>query len=184
MLEPTKLTLRANLLSFHKHALNMGKPFLQDADSINVAEGVLHLKLGKKSEEIKVSRREFLGIRPLRNPNLKWDKNEDEEVTVYIPYKKGGPIRSFFSKFHEIPEERKIQLDKVGSHVWSLCDGNHTVEEIADIIREQYKLVIEEAEAALQTYFNQLIRRRLLGFILPKETEACFEEQLRRFKDI
>ncbi|MGD8545625.1 MAG: PqqD family protein [Candidatus Bathyarchaeota archaeon] len=144
---------------------------------MNVGEGVLHLRLGKKPEQIKVSRREFLDIRPLRNPNLRWDKNEDEEITVYIPYKKGGRIRSFFSKFYEVPKERKIQLDKIGSHVWSLCDGNHTVQEIVEIIREQYKLVTEEAEAALQTYLNQLIERRLLGFILPKKTEACFEEQ-------
>lgn len=140
------------------------------------------MRLRKKSDEIKVSRREFLGIRPLQNPNLKWDRNENGEVTLYVPFKKSGRFRSFFSKFYETPREKKIQLDKIGSHVWILCDGNHTVKEISESIHRQYKLVMEEAETALQTYLNQLIGRKLLGFILPKETEARFEEELERRK--
>ena len=138
--------------------------------------------LRKKPKEVKVSRKEFLRIKLLRNPNLEWNKDENEEVTIHLPYKKGGYFRNFFSRFYKIPEEKKIKLDKIGSLVWILCDGNHTVEKVAHAIQKKYKLVREEAEAALKTYLNHLIERRFLGFVLPKETEARFEEELGRLK--
>ena len=147
-----------------------------------MVEGVPTLKLWKKPKEVKVSRQEFLRIKPLRNPSLKWDKDDEDKVTIHLPYKKGGRLRNFFSRFYEIPEEKKVQLDKIGSLVWIMCDGNTTVKKVTKALRKNFKLVPEEAEAALKTYLNQLIERRFLGFTLPKETEARFEEELGKMK--
>jgi len=131
-----------------------------------------------KVKGIEVSKEEFLKTKPLRNPSLKWEKQESGEVRVFIPLKRGLTTR-FLLRFARIPPEKKILLDKIGAHVWSLCDGKHTFRSIRDSIHREYKLASKEAEAALKTYFMQLSKRQLVGFILPKEVEARFKEQLK-----
>lgn len=139
------------------------------------------LKFRRKDKGIEVSRMEFLNTRPLRNPSLKWERNKNGNVVIYISYKKNR----FASVFSKIPKEKQVVLDKVGSQVWDFCDGNHTIKEIAESIHQEYRLTMEEAEVALRTYFNQLSERGLVGFILPNKTQARFpknenEEKQRR----
>ncbi|RLE78217.1 MAG: hypothetical protein DRJ56_00565, partial [Thermoprotei archaeon] len=62
---------------------------------------------------------------------------------------------------------KKILLDKVGSFVWDLCDGEHTVEDIIRELMREYKLHRREAEASLLLYLQMLSKRALIGFILP-----------------
>lgn len=135
---------------------------------IEVRGLVESLRFRRRAKGINVSRQEFLDTRPLRNPSLRWERTEKGTVTVFISYKKGR-LASIFSR---IPKEKKVMLDKVGSRVWEFCDGNHTTKKIAETIHKEYKLTMEEAEAALRTYFNQLSERGLVGFILPNEAQA------------
>ena len=82
----------------------------------------------------------------------------------------------FIGKIAKTPKEKKIELDKIGSIVWELCDGKRTVKDIAKILHERYKLLLSEAEISLNTYFNSLSKRGLMGFVLPEKTRARFEE--------
>lgn len=136
------------------------------------------LRFRRKAKGIQVSRQEFLNTRPLRNPRLKWERNENDMVTVFISYKKGR----FARIFSKIPKEKQVVLDKVGSHVWNFCDGKHTIEHIAESIHQKYKLTMEEAEAALRTYFNQLSERGLVGFILPQQNKGSLSKKDKRRK--
>lgn len=128
-----------------------------------------------------VTREEFLRIKPLRNPGLGWEVREGGEVVVSIPRKKGRFI-DFLSKFISAPKEKRIILDKVGSHVWRLCDGKHTAREIAETLHKEYKLTLEEAEASLNAYFAQLSKRGMLGFLLPSEVQARLREEMKAGK--
>ena len=136
------------------------------------------MRFRRKAKEIQVSRQEFLNTKPLRNPSLKCERKENGKVTVFISYKKSR----FASIFSKIPKEKKVVLDKVGSHVWNLCDGNHTVEQIAESIHQEYKLTMEEAEAALRTYFNQLSEREIVGFILHQQNRGSLSKKDKRRK--
>jgi len=130
----------------------------------------------KKPKAPAVPRSEFLKIKPVRNPSVKWEKKEKGEVRIIItlgqPKKKGLLSKFVFSP----PKEKKIDLDKVGSVVWELCDGEKTVGDIAQYLQEKYKFMLTEAEISLNAYFQQLSKRGLVGFILPEETRARFEE--------
>ncbi|RLI37360.1 hypothetical protein DRO55_01495 [Candidatus Bathyarchaeota archaeon] len=128
------------------------------------------IKRKKKPKETPISRDEFLKLKPVRNPALKWEKNEKGEVTIRIPIKSKG----FAAKILPTVKERRIRLDQVGSFVWELCDGKRTVKDIVDLLNKRYKLLPYEAELSLNTYFNQLSKRRLLGFILPDEMAVRF----------
>jgi hypothetical protein len=136
------------------------------------------LRFRRKAKEIQVSRQEFLNTRPLRNPRLKWESNENGKVTVFIPYKKSR----FANIFSRIPKEKQVVLDKVGSQVWNFCDGNHTIERIAESIHQEYKLTMEEAEAALRTYFNQLSERGIVGFMLHQQNKGSLSKKDKRRK--
>jgi len=138
------------------------------------------LRRKKKPKGPALSRSEFLSLKPTRNPIIEWEKNEKGEILVIVPLKKikekkkgekkepSRPI-SFLSKIFPEPEERRIQLDEVGSAVWELCDGKKTAKEIVDFLCQKYKLLPREAEISLSSYLNNLAKRGLIGFIIPEE---------------
>jgi len=129
----------------------------------------------KQKEGIQVPRSIFLKAKPIRNPMLTWEKNkETREVTITVPLKQTSQTnkakKGILDKiFPPEPEKKIIKLDKVGSIVWELCDGERTIGEIANYLIEKYKIMPEEAEISLSAYFNQLSVRGLIGFILPEE---------------
>ncbi|MFB0523704.1 MAG: PqqD family protein, partial [Candidatus Bathyarchaeia archaeon] len=129
----------------------------------------------KKKKGPDIPRTEFLKMKPVRNPALKWEKNEQGTLTLSLPLqqeqqpkekkgKKGKKGKGgFLSKLAPAPTEKKIQLDKVGSIVWELCDGERTMQDIVERLHEEYKLLPSEAEVSLNSYFNQLSKRGLVG---------------------
>jgi len=122
---------------------------------------------------------------------VKWEKNEKGEIKIIIPLKKIKEIREkaetdkrrkrkkpdLFSKLFPEPKEKQIQLDEIGSVVWELCDGNRTVKDIIDYLYEKYKLLPRESEISLNTYLNNLVKRGLMGFILPEDLKSRLEKK-------
>jgi len=133
----------------------------------------------KKPKAPSLGRSDFLRLKPVRNPMVEWKRDEEGKVRITIPLKKPSsqdegrrPRRGgFFSRFFPEPKERRIQLDEIGSDVWELCDGERTVKDIVDHLCEKYKLLPREVEVPLNSYLNSLVKRGLIGFILPKDLE-------------
>ncbi|MCS7120566.1 MAG: PqqD family protein [Nitrososphaerota archaeon] len=137
----------------------------------------------KKPKPAEIPRSEFLKMKPVRNPVLKFEKNKEGNTVIIIPLQRpeegksgGKKRRSILDSLAPPPKERRIELDSVGSIVWDLCDGEHTIEDIARYLNEKYKMLLSEAEVSLNTYFNQLSQKGLVGFIVPEETRARLEE--------
>jgi hypothetical protein len=99
---------------------------------------------------------DFLKVKPARNPYVSWKKT-----------KKG--VRIFTSG-------KRFDLDKIGTAVWEACDGKNTVEDIAQILHEKYKMMMSEAETSLSVYFEQLVKKGLVVLPAPEETRARAEE--------
>jgi len=99
---------------------------------------------------------DFLKVKPARNPYVSWKKT-----------KKGVMI---------FARGKKIDLDKTGATVWEACDGENTVEDIAQILHEKYMMNVSEAETSLSVYFEQLVKKGLVVFIKPEKTRARAEE--------
>jgi hypothetical protein len=145
----------------------------------------------KKKEGIpEIPRNEFLKMIPVRNPQLKWDRNEEGNVRIFVPLKKSkkedkrrkkkrqGPL----SRILATPKEKRVQLDTIGSIVWDACDGKRTMKDIFEHLYKKYKMLPSEAEVSLNAYFNQLTERGLVGFIAPEKTRARFEEAVKKEK--
>lgn len=140
------------------------------------------LRRNKKKPEPDIARSEFLQIIPVKNPNIRWEKDKDGKTTIIISAQKTEDQqkdiefrgkkrkrRSIFSNYSPTPREKKIQLDTIGSIVWEMCDGKKTIEAIMGELYEKYKLLTSEAEISLKAYFNQLSKRGLVGFVLPED---------------
>lgn len=124
---------------------------------------------------IQVSREEFLKARPLRHPGSEWAEDE-KGLHVKIP-RKGAAWLSFFSIFLPLSRETRVLLDKQGALVWSLCDGEHRIREIAKKLSEEYKLQVLDAEAALDLYLVQLSKSGLVGFVLPESAKKRYHRR-------
>ena len=146
------------------------------------------LRRKKKPKPPKLSRTEFLSLKPIRNPILTWQKDEKGEIEITVPLKKireeakkrkvaRSRTSRFFSRFFQEPEEKKIRLDEVGSMVWELCDGQTTTKEIIDHLCEKYKLLPREVEISLGTYLNSLVKRGLIAFIVPEDLRERLAKQ-------
>jgi len=137
-------------------------------------------KSKKTLKGFQVSRDEFLKAKPVRHPDLKWEEDE-KGLHVRIPRKQTLLFR-VFSRFLPLTRERRVLLDKQGALVWSLCDGEHQIKEIAKKLSEQFNMRVSDAEAALDLYFVQLSKSGLVGFVLPESTRKRYHRNLARHK--
>jgi len=124
---------------------------------------------------IPVAREEFLKAKPVRHPDSKWDEDE-KGLHVRIPRKRTLLFR-LFSKFLPLTRERRVLLDEQGALVWSLCDGEHQIKEIAKKLSERYDMRVSDAEAALDLYFVQLSKQGLVGFVLPESARKRYHKR-------
>ncbi|HIE15253.1 TPA: PqqD family protein [Candidatus Bathyarchaeota archaeon] len=138
----------------------------------------------RKSKVPPISRSEFLSIRPIKNPTVKWERREGGDILIRIPLAPPKGLSKVLLKMFSVKsrEKRIIIPDKVGALVWELCDGKRTVKEISEVLQRRYKMMPVEAELSLNNYFNTLAKRGLLGFILPKEASERLKEALEKGK--
>ena len=135
----------------------------------------------KKPKPPPISREDFLRLKPMRNPIVKWKKDDKGRIRITVPLMKPSERReekitskiiNLLAKLlPEPPKEKHIQLDEIGSVVWELCDGEKTTKDIVDYLCEKYKLLPREAEIPLGSYLNKLAERGLIGFILPEDLQ-------------
>ena len=127
---------------------------------------LLSLKLKKAGPAL--TREQAMQAWPVRNPALKVHVADDDAVTIELPRRKdwmGGVLGFLFS----VPQAKPVQLDEVGSLVWNLCDGDHTVRDIVGALVDEYKLNRREVEVSLTEYLQTLAKRGMVGFAVPRE---------------
>ena len=129
-------------------------------------------KAPKKTRKIDraTARREFLALKPMRNPKLGWDEVE-ERVVLRVPRPNTLQVK-LVNIFFPVPEERKVVLDPIGSDVWRACDGQTPISEISKLLGRNYKLGTREAELSLQQFFKDLGRRGYVGFAVAPKKKA------------
>lgn len=77
-----------------------------------------------------------------------------------------------FRWFVPVREERGFGLDRFGMEVWEACDGERTVEAIAEAFALSHEVTFHEARVAVCQFIRSLTERELLVLQIPKE---CLE---------
>jgi len=126
-----------------------------------------NLKLKKRPD---VDRGKVLKAFPLRNKLITWELDDKGEASLVIPQKETLWVR-LMSKIFMLPDKRVVVLDRIGSFVWEMCDGNHTISQIIKALQKKHQLTRKEAETSLFTFIQQLGKRNFIQFAIPTETK-------------
>jgi hypothetical protein len=100
------------------------------------------------------------------------DGPEPRELTVTVETTRPRWLRPPLSWIVPFRPERRTRLDRLGTRVWRLCDGQRTVEQVVDTFAEQYRLTFHEARVAVTDHLRLLIQRGILAIGLPPDPEA------------
>lgn len=137
-------------------------------------------KLRLRKRQPPFSKEQVMASKPLRNPNLEWEKNEDGEIVITIRRRSDWKVKALGLLF-PVPQQRTIVLDEPGTFVWSLCDGETDIQTMMRKLAQQYQLNIKEAELSLTTYLRNMGKRGLVGFAISatngRETPANAKTQ-------
>ncbi len=121
--------------------------------------GTRGVRIGKQT----IGREQTLRLYPVRNPAVRYETQPNGCILLIVPLRPRGLMR-LLTRLFKLPREHRIELDETGSTVWSLCDGQHSVEAIVQRLVRQYKLERREAEYALFAFLNTLTRRGFIAY--------------------
>ena len=99
------------------------------------------------------------------------DRDADGNAVLEIPRRDTALVR-FVARTFRLTPHRRVALDGLGTFVIELCDGSHTIREIADRLGERYRLSRREAELATSEFLRTLGRRSIVGLVIE---ESPFE---------
>jgi hypothetical protein len=122
------------------------------------------------------------GLHPVRNPACRWSREGEERLAViFMPRPPSQGLKMAVAKFIGEPPGKRIELsDELGTDVWELCDGDHTVRDICRELSKKYKLGDRQAEVAVLQFLNMLRSRRLVG--IPTREQAQIDSETAKAK--
>ncbi len=98
------------------------------------------------------------------------EQGEHERVTVLESRAAEGWIGKLLAKGLESGHNH-VKLDEVGSLVWQLCDGEHTVRQIATLIGERFGEDFDPEHVRLAVFLQTMKAR---GWLAWKDPDVDF----------
>ncbi len=98
------------------------------------------------------------------NPVQKWSVREDGIVVIDMENK--GFYHKIAQKFFHRPKVSHIALDTYGTAVWKALDGNHSVFDVVNLMKEQLP---KEESRMLDRVVTFLHTLQVNGFIMIKK---------------
>ena len=131
------------------------------------------------------TQKQVMGLRPTRNPAVNWERVGPDNLVVisFTPKTFEGRAR-IIDRLFGIPSEKKIELtDELSSCVWEMCDGKHTVAEIASFLTGKYKLGKRQSEVSVLAFLKTLQSKRLVGVPVDQARSLAVEEKPKKGQD-
>lgn len=120
-------------------------------------------------EDLNPKMRMVLSCKPVRNEEVNW---EEEDGKIVLIYPKN------FTRFEKLlhrhlggPDNIRRPLDKKGTFIWNMCDGNHNVDEICRATYKEFKEDIEPVLRRVWGFLQILHNLNLITFNVPKKEE-------------
>lgn len=106
---------------------------------------------------------------PLRNPDVQTLSDDQGNIFLDAPLTEQKGFMGFVARLAKAPNTKRFELEEVGAFVWSMCDGETTVEGIGKKLHERFKMSRFEAETALAAFLQTLGRRGLITLVAKKK---------------
>ncbi len=124
----------------------------------------------KKGKGIRIPREKWLRSIPVRiTDEYEIDEDGNAVILLQIEYKgiRGKLVKMF--SITPLPQYKKIVLDKMGTTVWQLCDGKHTVDDIIRHLVKKTGMSRRNMEIAIYNYLKTLIEKGLIELHIPED---------------
>jgi len=125
----------------------------------------------RKEPRIELTLDQCLAALVVPNPDAKQRVLPSGRIEVSLPYLKPWLIR-WLSRKDKKTFLRRFELDDLGSELWRLCDGRHTVAELVDYVATSGGLPPDSARESLIAYLHMLMVRGLVGLVVPQQEPA------------
>lgn len=96
----------------------------------------------------------FLERIPVPNRLLKWQKDDDGRVELLV--ENTGIFNRIAQKLFGKPEVTHVHLDKHGSFIWPLLDGERNIIELGSLVKEEFGEKAEPLYERLAEFFRIL----------------------------
>lgn len=96
----------------------------------------------------------YLERRPIRPERIKWSVDEEGSVTLDI--ENTGFFNRVAQKLFKKPKVSHVHLDKLGSFVWLLIDGEKDIVALGVLVKERFGQKAEPLYERLAKYFQIL----------------------------
>ena len=117
----------------------------------------------RKKREPVINRAEALACRPIKNPAVVESRSDNGIIQLSYPLPPRPLIASLARRLGAANQEltKKLELDEMGSAVWTRIDGQATVKDLIEWFYGEYQVLPQEAEAAVTAFLRELGRRGL-----------------------
>lgn len=99
---------------------------------------------------------------PVRQNGLRWDTDENGAVTLYVHNK--GLMKKITQKLFGKPEYTQVHLDENGSFVWKLIDGEKSIADMGEPVKEHFGEKAEPLYPRLAKFFQILESYGFISF--------------------
>ena len=96
----------------------------------------------------------YLERRPIRPERIKWSVDEEGSVTLDI--ENTGFFNRVAQKLFKKPKVSHVHLDKLGSFVWPLIEGEKDIVALGVLVKERFGQEAEPLYERLAKYFQIL----------------------------
>ena len=104
-----------------------------------------------------------------------WGEGKEDEGTVQLKVPRfESRLGKRFCRWIKKSPTYNVNLDKYGSEAWKLCDGNRTVGEIAERLREKYG---DEVKPAYERVAELMSIMEINGLITYKKVNSDSDEK-------
>lgn len=107
---------------------------------------------------------QWLDLFPLRQ--REYETDEEGNVTVLVPHPE-----NWFTRILPKPKNwaRRVHLDPVGSRVWSLCDGQHSIRQIARLLEEEFGESVRPTHERTVMFVQQMYQQEFVKMFEKRE---------------
>ena len=105
----------------------------------------------------------FLKLYPMRVESIKVERDTRGNAILIYP-KNFTRFERWLHRYIGGPEEIRRPLDDMGTAIWDLCDGRHSVGDIVLIMHERFRERIEPAGTRVAMFLDRLHSLGLITF--------------------
>ena len=122
-----------------------------------------------KRKGIRVPREKWLRSIPVRLVE-DYEIDENGNVVLLVELVEKGLFSRILRMLSIIPPPKfkRIILDKMGSRVWLMCDGKHSIDDIVRALVRETGLSRRNIELAVYNYINTLLIKGLIELRIPE----------------